>query len=96
MSIVDKIFERLGMKLAHPRRDERRLAKISREYFGSDPEVIVLTPAPDNSLTTDDIDKETGEKYPDYIARRAAREAERKAAEGEPKEVVLLGDVHPR
>jgi len=95
MSILDKIFERLGMKLLHPRRDESRLAKISRAYFSGEPEVIVLTPAPDNSLTTDDIDKATGEKYPDYIDRRIAREAARKEAANEPKEILLLGNVHP-
>jgi hypothetical protein len=71
------------------------IKRISKWRFRSDPEVVILKPPPDNSLTTDDVDPLTGQRYPDYLERRRAREIAVREAVGE-KQVLLLGNVSPK
>jgi hypothetical protein len=63
--------------------DLRDLAAFSRRATRTEAEVGPPGPKK-NSLSTDDLDPNTGVCYPDYLARRRQREAERaRAGEGQ-------------
>jgi hypothetical protein len=71
------------------------LARMSHSATQGD---IVFEPTiPRNGISTDDFDKETGQFYPDFLARRKARTEAEAAKRAEP---VLAGvvkhDVYPR
>lgn len=107
MNIRDRFFRALGLE---PRRPEPvvknepgtdpddvaaaagRTGKALRE---PDPP---LEPSRElrGGMTTDDIDRDTGRPYPDYLTRRVEREAARHAAaEGAPASIVSW-DISPK
>lgn len=101
MNIKDRFLEALGIKPRIPKaivkndagQDPGELAEAAaktREALDQ-PAQPASMPKPVNGITTDDL--EDFRLRPDYIERRAAREAENQT---KPQEFYVLRDISPR
>jgi len=70
------------------------IAELSKRYFREPVQFTAEGREILRGITIEDVDPATGSYYPDYLARRAKREAEQKA--GGDKQIYSLGDVRPK
>ena len=73
--------------------EARDYAELSKRYFREPIEFTVEGREILRGITTMDVDPATGFCYPDFLARRAKREADMTA--GGEKQVYYLGNVRP-
>ena len=86
IDVLGRLLGRASKQVPPPKSD---LEQLSRALTAGPP-VETYGPGPRlTGISSDDIDKDTGRIYPDYMARRQAR------AESEAGRTYPIGDVRP-
>jgi hypothetical protein len=84
--VLGRLLGRASKQVPPPKSDLEQLSRVltagpPAETYGPGPRLT--------GITSDDIDKDTGRIYPDYMARRATRAA------SEAGRTCAIGDVRP-